>query len=66
MSSPSFSGETHVRNYGLSTGVSISYSFGNLKSAIRKVSRTIENKDLMSSEKKEQGAGGAAGGVGGN
>ena len=66
MSSPSFSGETHVRSYGLSTGISISYSFGNLKSAIRKVSRTIENKDLMSSEKKEQGAGGVAGGVGGN
>lgn len=66
MSSPSFKGETRVRNYGLSTGISISYSFGNLKSAIRKVSRTIENKDLMSSEKKEQGAGGAPGGVGGN
>ena len=66
MSSPSFTGEAHVRNYALSTGISISYSFGNLKSAIRKVSRTIENKDLMSSEKKEQGAGGAAGGVGGN
>ena len=65
MSSPSFKGETHVRNYGLSTGVSISYSFGNLKNSIRKVSRTIENKDLMSSEKK-QGVGGAPGGVGGN
>lgn len=51
MSSPSFSGETHVRNYGLSTGISISYSFGNLKSVIRKVSRSIENNDLMKSDK---------------
>ncbi|MDD6934863.1 MAG: TonB-dependent receptor, partial [Bacteroidales bacterium] len=50
-SSPSFSGETHVRNYGLSTGISISYSFGNLKSVIRKVSRSIENNDLMKSDK---------------
>ena len=65
MSSPSFTGEAHVRNYALSTGISISYSFGNLKNSIRKVSRTIENKDLMSSEKK-QGVGGAPGGVGGN
>lgn len=68
ISSPSFEGSAHSRSFTFTTGISISYSFGTLKSAIRKVSRSIENDDLMSSGKKQGGAGGVggAGGAGGN
>lgn len=61
ISFPGYEGAFLTKNSALAIGFHLSYNFGNLKSNIRKVSRTIRNDDLLKEEKGQQ-QGGAMGG----